>query len=123
MRKQKGLDDATLNIAPSILLVSPDKETEARKAVTAIVAAETANVNQFSFLEPVVAGELTGNGWYLFASPDDAPVYRWGLLDGYTAPRIRMDEPFGQQGIAMTVEHDFGVGAIDYRGGYKNPGN
>ncbi|MFD1328288.1 phage major capsid protein [Mycoplana ramosa] len=123
MRKQKGLDDATLNIQPSILLVSPDKETEALQYLAPILANDSVKVNpHVGTLEPVVAAELTGNAWYLFASPDEAPVYQWGLLDGYTAPRIRIEEPFGTQGVGMTVEHDIGFGAVDFRGGYKNPG-
>ncbi|GLS29951.1 Mu-like prophage major head subunit gpT [Mesorhizobium albiziae] len=123
MRKQKGLDGATLNVTPSILLVSPDKETEALQYVAPIAANDSVKVNPFvGTLTPVVAAELSGNGWYLFANPEDAAVYQWGYLDGYSAPRVRFDEPFGTQGIGMTVEHDFGVGAIDYRGGYKNPG-
>lgn len=123
IRKQKNIDGATINITPSILLVSPDKEIEALQYLAVIVANDSAKVNPIaSTLSPVVSAELTGNAWYLFADPEDAPVYQWGYLDGYNAPRIRMDEPFGTQGIGMTVEHDFGVGAIDFRGGYKNPG-
>ncbi len=123
MRKQKGLDGATLNLTPSVLLVSPDKEVEALQYIAPIQANDSVKVNPFvGRLQPIVASELTGNGWYLFADPEDAAVYQWGYLDGYTAPRVRFDEPFGTQGIGMTVEHDFGVGAIDFRGGYKNPG-
>lgn len=123
MRKQKGLDDAILNLQPSILLVSPDKETEALQYLAPITANDSVKVNpHVGTLEPVVSAQLAGNAWHLFASPDEAAVYQWGLLDGYSAPRIRFDEPFGTQGLAMTVEHDFGVGAIDFRGGYKNPG-
>jgi hypothetical protein len=123
IRKQEALDGAKLNFQPSILLVSPDKETEAQQFVTPVVVNDQVKANPMSsLLSIVVAGELTGNAWYLFADPADAPVYKYGFLDGYTAPRIRMDEPFGTQGMAMTVEHDFGVGAIDYRGAYKNPG-
>lgn len=124
MRKQTGLDDAKLNITPSILLVSPDKEDEALQYLAPITANDSVKVNpHVGKLTPVVAAELSGNAWYLFADPDEAAVYQWGLLDGYTAPRVRFDEPFGTQGIGMSVEHDFGVGAIDYRGGWKNPGN
>ena len=65
---------------------------------------------------------MSGNNWYLFADPEYGSNYRWGYLDGYEAPRVRTDEPFGVQGFAMSVEHDFGVGATDYRFGYKNPG-
>jgi hypothetical protein len=123
MRKQKNIDGAQLNIAPSTLLVSPDKETEAQQYLAVIVANDSAKVNPMaSSLDLVVAGQLSGNAWYLFASPEDVPTYQWGYLDGYTAPRVRLDEPFGTQGIGMTVEHDFGVGAVDFRGGYKNPG-
>ena len=123
MRKQAGLDGAKLNIQPSILLVSPDKETEAQSFITPVVVNDQTKANPWSAtLEPIVAGELTGNAWYLFADPAESPVYKYGYLDGYTAPRIRIDEPFGTQGMGMTVEHDFGVGAVDYRGGYKNPG-
>lgn len=123
MRKQTGIDGAQLNLEPAILLVSPDKEVEALQYLSVIVANDSAKVNPLAAsLRPVVAGQLTGNAWYLFANPEDAAVYQWGYLDGYEAPRIRLDEPFGTQGIGMTVEHDFGVGAIDYRGGYKNPG-
>ncbi|OWV94261.1 hypothetical protein ATY81_12480 [Rhizobium sp. R72] len=123
MRKQKNLDGATMNVQPSILLVSPDKETEALQYLSPINANDAIKVNpHVGTLEPVVAAELSGNAWYLFASPDEAAVYQWGLLDGYSAPRIRFDEPFGTQGQAMTVEHDFGVGAIEFRGAYKDPG-
>lgn len=123
MRKQKSLDGNPINIGPSILLVGPDKETEAQQFLAPLVVNAQANVNPIAAsLSSVVSGQLTGNAWYLFANPADAPVYKWGFLDGYEAPRIRLDEPFGTQGLAMTVEHDFGVGATDFRGGYKNPG-
>lgn len=123
MRKQKGLDGATLNLTPRILLVSPDKEDEALQYLAPISANDSVKVNvHVGTLTPVVAAELSGNAWYLFADPAEAAVYQWGFLDGYTAPRVRFDEPFGTQGIGMTVEHDFGCGAIDFRGGYKNPG-
>lgn len=123
MRKQKGLDGATLNLTPRILLVSPDKEDEAMQYLAPISANDSVKVNvHVGTLTPVVSAELSGNAWYLFADPAEAAVYQWGFLDGYTAPRVRFDEPFGTQGIGMTVEHDFGCGAIDFRGGYKNPG-
>ncbi|MBD9445766.1 MULTISPECIES: hypothetical protein [unclassified Rhizobium] len=124
MRKQKNLDGATMNVQPSILLVSPDKETEALQYLSPINANDSIKVNpHVGTLDPVVSAELAGNAWYLFADPDEAAVYQWGLLDGYGAPRIRFDEPFGTQGQAMTVEHDFGVGAVGFQGGYKDPGN
>jgi ATP-dependent protease ClpP protease subunit/phage major head subunit gpT-like protein len=123
LRKQVGIDGAALGVAPSILLVGPDKETQAEQLVAPVAAAQAGNVNPFSGRLSVVTTEkITGNAWYLFADPADVPCFVYGFLSGFDAPRMRMDEPFGQQGMALSVEHDFGVGAIDFRGGYKNSG-
>lgn len=123
MRKQKRLDNNPMNIAPSIILVSPDKETEAEKVLTTIVPGTVADVNIFSGrLRPVVSAMLSGNAWELHADTSLGSNFAWGLLDGYTAPRVRMEERFGVQGVGFSLEHDFGCGATDYRFGYRNPG-
>ncbi|MCB5412353.1 Mu-like prophage major head subunit gpT family protein [Pseudogemmobacter faecipullorum] len=121
MRKQKSIDGNTLNISPSILLVGPDKETEAEMFVADITPTQTSAVNPFSGkLTPVVAAEITGNAWYLLSGSN--PCWIHGFLEGAEAPRLRTEEPFGTQGFSMTLEHDFGLGAADFRGGYKNAG-
>lgn len=125
MRKQTTIDGKKMNLSPSILLVGPDKETEADQLVTSIVPNQPSSVNPFSGrLTVVSSAQVTGNTWYLFADPNrpGGQCFVYGGLDGAEAPRVRTDEPFGQQGWAMTVEHDFGTGAVDFRGTYKNPG-
>lgn len=125
MRKQTTIDGKKMNLSPSILLVGPDKETEADQLVASITANDSVKINPFSGrLTPVVSAQITGNTWYLFADPNrpGGQCFVYGGLDGAEAPRVRTDEPFGQQGWAMTVEHDFGTGAGDFRGTYKNPG-
>lgn len=124
MSKQKSTaGNPLLSNSPKILLVGPDKLTEAEMLLASITPATVANVNIFSGrLEPLESSQLSGNAWYLLTDPAAGSNYRWGYLEGYEAPRVRMDEPFGQQGFAMSVEHDFGCGATDYRFGYKNPG-
>lgn len=128
MRKKKGLggkdeDKLELEITPAIILVGPDKETEAEQLLAAIQPQQIGNVNPFSGkLEIVVSSKITNNAWYLFANPVMAPVMMYGYLAGEEGPRMRMDQPFGTQGVAYSVELDFGVGGIDYRGGYKNAG-
>ena len=123
MMKQKSLDGALLNVMPRVLLVGPDKLTEAQQIVAPIQAQQAGSVNPFSgVMEVVATARITGNAWYLFADPADLPNFVYGFLSGFEAPRMRMDEPFGQQGMAFSVEHDFGVGAVDFRGGYKNAG-
>lgn len=121
--KKTSLGGHTLGILPSILLVGPDKLTEAQQIVAPIQAAAASDINPFSGILTVAAtAKITGNAWYLFASPADAPNFVYGYLEGAAAPRTRMEEPFGRQGMQLSLEHDFGVGAIDFRGGFKNAG-
>ena len=125
MRKQTTIDGKKMNLTPSILLVGPDKETEADQIVTTITPQTAGNVNPFSGrLRVVTTAQITGNNWYLFAEPSrpGGACFVHGFLNGAAAPRVRMDEPFGRQGMSMSVEHDFGLGAIDFRGTYKNAG-
>ena len=132
MRKQTSIesvagkaDGIKLNLAPSILLVGPDKETEADQLITSITPNLVGSVNPFSGRLTVVStAQITGNLWMLFADPSRAggACFVHGFLNGAEAPRLRTEEPFGQQGMAMSVEHDFGLGATDFRGTYRNPG-
>lgn len=123
LRKMKRLDGMQMGLAPSILLVTPDKETEAETVLAQIAPAQASNVNIFSGrLNLVVGGQLTGNAWELYTDPSVGANWMWGLLDGYTAPRLRLEEKFGVQGVGVLLEHDFGCGAMDYRFGYRNAG-
>lgn len=123
MRTRKSIDDSYISVVPRILLVGPDKETEAQSYLAPIVAAAAANVNLFTgLLDLVVTPYVSGNGWYLFSDIGQGANFEWGLLEGYGAPRFRTEEPFGKQGVELSLEHDFGCGAIDYRFGYFNAG-
>lgn len=123
LREQKSLDGRPLNNPASILLVGPAYETLAQQIVAPIQAQQAGNVNPFSgTMRVVVTPWITGNAWYAFVDPARGSNFVWGLLDGYSAPRMRMDEPFGTQGMSFSVEHDFGVGAVDHRFGFKNAG-
>lgn len=124
LRKRKSKDKVELELTGSIILVGPDKETEAQQVLAPVQAQQAGNVNPFSgTLSIVVTAKIVGNPWYVFASPEEAACFEWGLLEGYSAPRFRIDNPFGIQGTSTTLEHDFGCGATDFRGGWKNAGN
>ncbi|MET3892790.1 phage head maturation protease [Bosea sp. OAE506] len=122
--KYRSVDNNLLApVMPTKLLVSPDKLTEAEKFVSAVVAAQTSNVNIFAGKFSVItSSQLSGNRWWGFVDPSVRANFRYGLLAGYAAPRIRTDTPFGQNGMAVSVEHDFGFGGIDWRAGYTNAG-
>lgn len=123
LRKRKRLDGTDLDVTAAVLLVGPDKETVAQQIVAPIQAQQAGNVNPFAgTLSVVVTAKITGNAWYLFADPSRLANFAYGYLQGAAGPRVRMDEPFGRQGVSFTVEEDFGCGAVDWRGGYKNAG-
>lgn len=70
----------------------------------------------------VTTPRLSAAPWYLFADPNVAPVIEVVFLNGQREPRLVQEESFRTGGLSWRVELPFGVGAIDYRGGYKNPG-
>ncbi|POO54284.1 hypothetical protein CPJ18_01915 [Agrobacterium rosae] len=124
MGLQKSVDDKPLLANPArIMLVGPNQLTDAEKLLASITPATISTVNIFSGkFELVETSQIPDNSWSLHADPAAGSNYRWGYLEGYEAPRVRMDEPFGRQGFSMSVEHDFGCGATDFRFGFRNPG-
>lgn len=124
MAKQKSVDkNPLLANSPRFILTGPDRSTDAEKLVASVTPATAASVNPFSGkLVPIETSQITGDAWHLIGAPELGSNWRWGYLEGYEAPRVRMDEPFGTQGFGMSVEHDFGAGAIDYRFAHKNNG-
>lgn len=124
MRKQTGLDGKTpINATPKFLLVPAHLETEAEQALATIYAADAATVNPFSGrLTPLVDARLTGNAWYLFADPATLPVFEYAYLSGAEGPQVASREGWDVLGMEFRVILDFGAGAIDWRGAYRNPG-
>jgi len=70
----------------------------------------------------VSSPRLSAKPWYLFADPMVAPVIEVVFLNGQREPRIIQEESFRTGGLSWRIEMPFGVGAIDYRGVYKNDG-
>ncbi|MBT9386977.1 ATP-dependent Clp protease proteolytic subunit [Pseudooceanicola sp. CBS1P-1] len=127
LRTMKAADGKRniLSNAPSILLVGPELEMSAKQFLSQnLVATKTTDINIFSGeLRPVVTEQIEDSSWYLLVDPQKRTHnFKHGYLAGRSAPRVRVDEPFGVQGMRMTLEHDFGVGGVNYRGGYKNAG-
>ncbi len=125
LRKKTSLNgqDLAWLLNSFVLLVGPDKETEADQLFETIQSESVANVNPFSGrLRKVVTAKITGNAWYLLAEPNVLPNFMYGFLQGQEGPEFRMQELFGTLGMQFRAVRDFGCGAIDYRGGFKNAG-
>jgi len=75
------------------------------------------------FRDIVDTPRITWNGWYVFADPSIAPVIEVVFLDGNQQPEVRSEDGFDVDGARMRVRLDYGVGVIDYRGGYASVGS
>lgn len=74
------------------------------------------------FKEVIDSPRISGNEWYLFADPMDAPVIEVAFLNGDQEPFLDSMEGFGVDGLQWKVRLDYGVEAIDWRGAFKNAG-
>jgi phage major head subunit gpT-like protein len=124
IKNQTSLDGLKLNLEPRFLVCSPVQEfVAAQFASSSVVPSSAGNVNVFAARFEVVSdSNIPANRWYLFADPASAPVYVHGYVGDAEAPSIRVGQPLGVDGTIIEVVHDFAVGAIDYRGGWFNPG-
>ncbi|MDC0003798.1 ATP-dependent Clp protease proteolytic subunit [Porticoccaceae bacterium] len=125
MRQQKGLDGEYIGITPSYLVVNSERETEAQKVLSAVLAATTGDVNIFqNSLQLIVEERITdtNNPWYTFASPASHPALEYAYLDGQSGPTIETQNGFDVDAVKIKISHDFGAGFVDHRGASKNPG-
>ena len=122
--RQKTLDGLPIAVGASMrLLVGPNLELPARQLTVPVAANQISQENVFaSFVQPVVEPLIPTNRWYLFAEPSAAPVYVYGYLNGAEGPQVTTGNVQGVDGVEVSVIFDFGVGAIDWRGGYFNAG-
>jgi len=107
------------------LVVNSERETEAQKLLSAVLAATTDNVNIFqNSLQLIVEERITdtNNPWYTFANPAAHPALEYAYLDGQSGPTIETQNGFDVDGVKIKISHDFGAGWVDHRGAAKNPG-
>ncbi|MFT8247336.1 head maturation protease, ClpP-related [Roseomonas sp. BN140053] len=120
-------DGGPLGIPPRYLLVSPDQETAAEKQLSQLslipFPSGGASVSPFAGrLELLVEPRLSGNAWWLFADPAQAPVFECAYLNGNQVPTVQSFEEAAHLGVTLRVVHDFGAGITGWRGAYRNAG-
>lgn len=128
MRKQKDPSgNDFLDIMPAIWLGGDAHGGKARVANDAqydneVDAFEVPNRSRGMFRAVVDSPRITGNEWYAFADPNVDAVIEVAFLEGQQNPVITQEEDFRTSGLSWKVEHHYGVGAVGWRGAYKNPG-
>jgi len=124
MRKQTGLAGEPIDVAPSFLVVGPDKETEAQQLIQAVImATKTSDTNVFrGSLEIIVDTRVTGNQWYLSATPANIDTIEYAFLDGEEELFTEDEWDFNTDSYKIKGRMVFATKAIDWRGLYKNAG-
>ena len=128
MRKQLGLAQEPLNIAPAYLLCGPDKEQEAYQYTSSqYVPATSGAVNEFraggrTSLEPIVETLITGTKWFLAADYNQVDTAEFCYLDGSEGVYIEQNIGFKSDGIELKARLDFAAKVIDFRGLVYNSG-
>lgn len=80
------------------------------------------NIAKGIFKNVVDTARIPGNPYYAFADPAEEPVIEVSFLDGNQTPFLETQMGFQVDGMSWKVRHDYGVGAVGYRGVVKNPG-
>lgn len=127
LRKQTGLKDSRpLNLTAEYLIVPAALETAAQKLLSAVLAAQTSNVNVFSnSLTLIVEPRLDAaseTAWYLAASPSRIDTFEYGYLSGNEGVYTEIENGFDVDGVKIKARLDFAAGAVDFRGLFKNAG-
>lgn len=124
MRTQVGVDGKTpINATPKYLVVSPVLETRAEQLLATIAAATLDTSNPFSGrLTLLVEPRLPPGAWYVFADPASLTVLEYAYLTSAPGPQLASREGWDVLGMEFRCVLDFGCGAIDWRGAFKNPG-
>ena len=124
LRGMTALDGKTpINAVGKYLLVGPALESTAEQLLASIYAATVGDVNPFSNkLTLLVDARIKDGSWYIFADSSVLPVLEYSYLSSAPGPQMSSREGWDVLGQEYRVVLDFGAGAIDWRGAYKNPG-
>ena len=127
-QKIAGSVDDYLDIMPSIFLGGVATSGAAKVANSSEYDPDTANKLQRTnivkgvFSDIVESPRVSGNAWYLFADPKEAPVIEVAFLNGVQEPIVEMKQGWDQDGVSWRVMIDYAVGVVGFEGAVKNAG-
>jgi len=125
MRSQTDVSgNVVINIEPRILLVAPDRETEAQQIVADTQPNQADQANPFAGrLRVLVDPRLPSGAWYVAAAPSSNAALYHAFLDDAAGPVVESRAGFDVDGVEMKVRLDFGAGMGDFRPIFRNSGN
>lgn len=125
LQKDKNLR-TPLNLRPRYLLVPEGKLQVAYDVLRPFVAA-TGGSNFVVDLGLTLVSDAnldanSSTAWFLVADQNIAPLIEVDFLDGNQVPYVAEAIDWETDAMKFKVRLDYGVQAIDWRAGYKNPG-
>lgn len=117
-----------LDLRPALWLGPMSLGGKARVVNTSVYDPDTANKLQRPnivnglFRDVIDTPRLTGNPWFIFADPNEAPTLEVAFLDGVQDPYLELQNGFDVDGARFKLRLDYGVAGIDYRGAVRNDG-
>ena len=112
-----------LDVMPRYVLTSATSHVLARTLLTAVNPTQASEVNPWAgIIEPIYDSNLSGVRYYVIADPMALPNYIYGTVDSQ-GPRFEVRQGFEVEGVQVKAVHDFGCGAIDYRGSVSGAGS
>lgn len=124
IRKQVDEKGKPAGLRARYLVVPPDLETTAEKALAQIAAARTDDVNtNAGRLELVVEDRFSDpRAWYLAVDPSSVEALEYSYLTGEPGPQMSERIGFDIDGVEYKCRLDFGAGFLGWRGWYRNAG-
>ena len=127
LRTMKGVNGIQpINATPKYLMVPAALETAAEHYLATLYPNAPSGVNPFSGTLSLVVDPrldaIDNKAWYVFADPAILPVVEYAYLSGFEGVQVETRLGFDVDSIEVRARLDFGGGAIDSRGAYKNPG-
>lgn len=131
MRKQKGQDGESLNIAPAYLLIPSDLETLAYQFTSPnYQPTKTGDINEFrtggrTALEPIVEpllDAISPEAFFLLARAGQVDTVEYAYVDGYEGLRTETFASEDVDGVKLRATLDFAAKALDHRGMAKSDG-
>jgi hypothetical protein len=128
MSQQKDVSgNDFLDLRPSVLVCPVGLGGTARvvneaQYDTATNVFQKPNIVNGLYSDIVDTPRLTGTPWYSFCDPSIEPVFEVVFLDGNQTPFMENMNGFTVDGTQYKIRHDYGVGAIGWRGVVKNAG-
>lgn len=132
MQKQKDSEKQRyIVIRPAIALVPIELEDPMRVVVESQYDPDVSNKFQRTntakgIVKNVVSSpyisDVSAAAYYFFADPNVAPTIEVSFLNGNETPFFEMQPAFSTDGMRYKIRHDWGIGAVDWRGAVRNAG-